>query len=238
MKSFFHKKSVLIIAIGLLVIIILTTTYADYAFPRIQTIVSKILEIDEEAYGKNVFDSSSLDLRPILDTKVENNDDQVIHISFLVGGSSKNNVEDIVYDIALVDLKVDCFLLSPYLKWKLVKNNKVISDGSFDYQFDTIKNGRLVLTNIQQDLPVYSEDKSSYDQYDFYLWLSDSCQEESLEQCKEAYDQSSLLGRTIKGKIEVELYAKTKKVLVRNPSSSIDVNTCMIKDGDQDAFVD
>ena len=229
------KRKNIIALIIILLIALLISTYAIDSFPLQQTVFSKILRIDENAYGITEFDSTQLDLRPIIDQNVESNLNNVISINFYVGGNKANNETNIVYDIALVDLEVDCDLLSPYLKWKLIKNGEEISRGSFDYQFDTITNGRLVLTTIQQDLKDYNEDKSTYDYYQFYIWLSDSCQSENILDCLSGVeDQSSLLNKKLKGKIEVELYAKGKEMLVRKPSDTLHVDTCNSRNGDID----
>lgn len=108
----------------------------------------------------------------------------------------------------------------------MVKNNTDTWTGSLDYRFDTIQDGRLVLTSIQQDLPSNTDD---YDEYVFYMWFSDSCQSSSLETCKkngQLSDQSNLLGKNLSGKIEVELYTGSKKEMVRKPSTSLDESTC------------
>lgn len=206
---------------------VIAFTYAVKTRGSSNIMLSNILRIDEEAYGNTSFDSSNLKLVPILDRDVEFRKNAVIDIEFYVGGNEENNKDNIVYDIALVDLNIDCTLLSPYVKWKLVKNDQILATGSFDYQFDTITNGRLVLTPIQQDLVDYNEDKSQYDHYHFYLWLSDSCQSDNLLDGLDSEDQSDLLGKRIYGKIEVELYAENKKELVRNPSKVLNVNTCI-----------
>ena len=222
------------ILIGLVLFVILfgfifINTYANNADLAIQSIISKAIYIDDEAYGDNVFDSSNLEFSPILDEDVNKNNNHVIYIPFYVGGASTNNTNNIVYDIALVDLEVDCELLSPYVKWKLLKNNEIISEGNLDYQFDTILNGRLVLTPIQQDLVEYSEDKSTYDYYEFYMWLSDSCQDIELINCLDKEKQNNLLDKKIIGKIEIELYKEVKKELVRNPSKTLNTQTCIME---------
>ncbi len=223
-------KILLFLILGFIIFFILTT-FAIANPIQTNAFSTSIIEIDEKAYGPKIIDSSNLDFRPILDRDVETNLESVISISFNVGGGKKNNVDNIVYDIALVDLKIDCRLLSPYLKWKLVKNQNEVFEGSFDYRFDTIRDGRLVLTNIQQDLKKYSIDKNTYDHYDFYIWLSDSCQEENILSCAFFEDQTDLLNKKISGKIEIELYAETKKELVRLSSDKMDISTCVMEDG-------
>ena len=190
-------------------------------------IKGNIVAIDDEAYGSLEIDSSNFELKPILDKTVDDNNPDVIKLSFLVGGAKENNIENIVYDISLVDLNLDCELLSPYVKWRLMKNGVLIQEGSLDYRFDTIKDGRLVLTPIQQDLKEYSEDKTTYDEYDFYMWLSDSCQDEDLNNCVDADGQDDLLDKVIKGKINVELNVGAKKELVRDPSEVLNTLSCV-----------
>ena len=104
----------------------------------------------------------------------------------------------------------------------------LISEGSLDYKFDTIKKGRLVLTPIQQDLKKYSEDKNTYDYYEFYMWVSDSLQSENLLEYEEQELQNNLINKKLKGKIEVQLYGSAKKELVREPSEVLDTNTCIV----------
>ena len=202
-------------------------TLADINHPFVKNTTFSTLKLDEEAYGDTSFNADRINFRTILDKNVENNFDNVIYISFRVGGNEDNDAVLPSYDIALQDLKVDCELLSPYLKWKLLKNGEELSNGSFDYKFDTIKNGRLVLTPIQQDLVSYQLNKNAYDYYQFYLWLSDSCQEEDISLCKDVPTQENLLGKKLSGRIEVELYSQTKNELVRNPNEELDTSTCI-----------
>lgn len=225
-----YKKSIVIIGMIVLFLGVFFTTYASLSELESRGLLTKILRVDEAAYGKLSFDSSNLKFGPILDSDVSNSSDSVIHIDFRVGGSEENNVDEIIYDIALADLEVDCVLLSPYLKWRLFKNGEVISEGSLDYKFDTIKDGRLVLTPIQQDLKKYSKDKNTYDYYEFYMWISDSFQKENLEDYSDEIDQSYLMGKKIKGRIEIDLYGAGKKELVRNPSDELDTNTCIMEE--------
>lgn len=227
-------RKILVVFVFVLIMLItfIFITYSmNYKNPRMN-LVGSIMKLDEESYGNTLFDASNLDFRPILDKDVNNESSNVIYIDFNVGGSIENDSDNIIYDVALVDLDVDCELLSPYLKWKLLKNNIELSSGSFDYKFDTIKDGRLVLTDIQQNLVSYSEDKSIYDHYDFYIWLSDSCQEDNILECNDSVSQSNLLGKRLDGKIEVELYTGDKKVLVREPHDVRDDNTCFNEGGD------
>ena len=233
-----HKNSVyigliLVLFISIVFIWLLySQTLADMNRPFVKNTTFSTLKLDEEAYGNTEFNASNVEFRTILDKDVASKFDNVIYITFRVGGYQDNDAVDPVYDIALQDLKVDCNLLSPYLKWKLLKNGEELSAGSFDYHYDTIKDGRLVLTPIQQDLKDFSLNKSDYDYYQFYLWLSDSCQEEDLALCSNVQTQENLLGKKLSGKIEVELYSQSKNAVVRNPSDEIDRTTCIHEQDD------
>ena len=228
----FKKLGLTIALVSLLVIIIIFITYSLTQGNNPNNITTDIIKVDEEVYGNTSFDASKIKFSPILDKDVNKDSDELIYIKFTVGGSRENSTDEAIYDIALVDLNVDCNLLSPYIKWKLIKNNNEISSGSLDYKFDTIVNNRLVLTNIQEDLIPYDDDKTKYDNYEFYMWFSDSCQEEDITKCDNIIDQTNLLNKSISGKLEVELYGKGKNALVRNPQDKIDYNSCINNVGD------
>ena len=226
--KFFTKNVILVCLVVLLIILFVYVTYSLREGINARNILTDVLMLDEDIYGNTEFDSSNIVFRPIIDSKFNNGNNNVIHIEFNVMGNKDNtNKDNAIYDIALVDLELDCNLLSPYLKWKLIKNKKEEFNGSLDYKFDTIKDGRLVLTNIQQDLIPYNEDKSLYDHYDFYLWISDSCQEDDISLCVDKDKQNNLMNKSIKGKIEVELYGGNKKELIREPSAELNTNTCI-----------
>ena len=153
----------------------------------------------------------TVNLTPINDSSVSTNTDNVMRVNFTVKGVSSNPNIPIIYDVILSDLQVDTELKNEYLKWKLEKNGVVISSGSFSPWFDSMKDGKLWLTEIQQDLPTSSE---SADSYEFRLWISESCTGD-ITTCTEDMDQSNMLNKTISGKIETVLYTKGKEALVR-----------------------
>lgn len=225
------KDAKRLIAVTLFVIsLLLTLVYMTYSLNqgfRQKEVVANIIKIDEEAYGETEFSNNNLELKPILDKDVKKDSNNLIYIEFNIGGAEENDRDDVIYDIALADLEIDCELLSPYVKWKLIKNGLELSTGSLDYKFDTIKDNRLVLNNIQQDLVPFNTDKTKYDHYEFYMWISDSCQEDNISNCKDIESQKNLLNKQIKGKIEVELYTGIKIELERNPQEILDINTCI-----------
>ena len=157
----------------------------------------------------------TVDLLPIEDSSVDTNTDNVMRINFTVKGASSNPNIPIIYDVILSDLEIDKELKNEYLKWELEKNGTVISSGSFDPWFDTIRDGKLWLTEIQQDLPTNSQ---SADSYEFKLWISESCIGD-ITTCTEGMDQSNMLGKKLSGKIETVLYTKGKEALVRVPAN-------------------
>lgn len=221
------NEKIIMVCIIVIIAFLISRTYAILNGDTLKDMFSEVIAIDEDAYGETKFNSNNLDLVPILDSDVTVREDNVIHISFVVGGSSHNTLDKVIYDISLSKLKIDCNLISPYLKWKLVKNNVEISSGSLDYKFDTIDNGRLVLTDTQQDLAKYNKEKVGYDEYDFYMWLSDSCQSSDINECTTSINQDNLMNKKISGKIQVELYSSEKKTLTRNPSKTLDTSTCI-----------
>ena len=155
----------------------------------------------------------SVNLVPILDSEVESNTENVMRINFSVKGASTNPNIPIIYDVILSDLVVDTALKSEYVKWELEKNGTVISSGSLDPWFDSIRDGKFWLTEIQQDLVRSS---GTADNYEFRLWISEACTGD-ITTCTEDMDQSNMLNKSISGKIEVVLYTKGKEALERMP---------------------
>ena len=155
----------------------------------------------------------SVNLVPILDSEVESNTENVMRINFSVKGASTNPDIPIIYDVILSDLVVDTELKSEYVKWELEKNGTVISSGSLDPWFDSIRDGKFWLTEIQQDLVRSS---GTADNYEFRLWISEACTGD-ITTCTEDMDQSNMLNKSISGKIEVVLYTKGKETLERKP---------------------
>lgn len=241
MKDVFKDKRIVVLYVLVGIVLLIGITYALSNSTIALNINTAIIRLDEVAYGnKKTFDTSNITFAPILDSKVETSLDKVIKIDFTVGGAENNTKKDIlkkdiIYDIALTDMNVHCNLLSPYIKWKLIKNGEEISNGSLDYRFDTIVDGRMVLTNTQQDLAEYNAERIGYDNYTFYMWFSDSCQESDLATCVangQTGNQSNMVGKLLSGKIEVELYTGSKKDLVRKTSDTLDTSTstCTNKD--------
>jgi len=153
----------------------------------------------------------SSNLFPISDADVDTNTKNVMKIEFSVKGVD-TNPSNTIYDVALENLVFDEELRDENVKWKLIKNGIQITEGNLSYAFDIIENGRLVLTNIQQDL-----NSDTNDSYQFVLWISETCND--IEECTEEDEQSHLLNKSISGKIAINLYTGSKIELVRNKVS-------------------
>ena len=153
-------------------------------------------------------------LTPILDSELtsSSNSDKVMKATFTVKGAQTNPTGiPIIYDVSLTDLNLDSELHSELLKWRLYKNNTQISEGNFSYDFDAQINKRMILTEIQQDLPSYS---STADSYTFYIWISEQCIGDILN-CGEETNTAPLMNKTLSGNIKIELSTKSKKALTR-----------------------
>ena len=208
----YNTKFILFEIIVIMLGIIGVTFAASYIMKSIN------VNVDTAALAVDYTGSLTLptvDLLPIDDSSVDTNTDNVMRINFTVKGASSNPNIPIIYDVILSDLEIDSALKNEYLKWELEKNGSVISSGSFSPKFDTIRDGKLWLTEIQQDLPTNSQ---SADSYEFRLWISESCTGD-ITTCTEDMDQSNMLGKKLSGKIETVLYTKGKEALVRVPAS-------------------
>lgn len=225
----YNTKFILFEIIVIMLGIIGVTFAASYIMKNIN------VNVDTAALAVNYTGSLTLptvDLLPIDDSSVDTNTDNVMRINFTVKGASSNPNIPIIYDVILSDLEIDSALKNEYLKWELEKNGSVISSGSFSPKFDTIKDGKLWLTEIQQDLPTSSENADSYE---FRLWISESCTGD-ITTCTEDMDQSNMLNKKLSGKIETVLYTKGKEVLVRVPASSASDYITSLLDGNPDTM--
>ena len=209
-KDFITKNIKVIIS--LLVIIFIGIVGYTLAVPKLTNVSIATGNYQVVYSGTATLPSSKL--TPILDSELTNssNSDKVMKITFTVKGASSNPTNiPIIYDVSLTDLNLDSELHHKLLKWRLYKNNSQLSEGNFSYDFDVQINNRMVLTNIQQDLPSYS---STADSYTFYIWISEQCTGD-ITNCTEDMDVSSLRNKTLSGNIKIELSTKSKKELVR-----------------------
>ena len=149
-------------------------------------------------------------LTPINDSTVNiNTTSNVLRITFDVKGASTNTGNNIIYD-AILNIDADCSLKNENIKWNLYKNNNLLTSGTTSPKYDKdVLNGKITLTDTQQDLVPYS---GTADKYVFILWMSESCTEEDITKC----DISNALtsdsgGKSISGNIDIRLNSGKKK---------------------------
>lgn len=163
--------------------------------------------------------SSSGTMAPISDSEVTGpsvTDDRVLVVKFSVSGSITNPSESI-YDVVLRDLDIPSYLRNSDVKWRLYKNNALLSSGTFSPSFDVLENNRMVLTNTQQDLT------TSSDSYVFLMWISEVCTGD-VTTCSSDNSQNKYLNKTFTGNIRIETATKTKKALTRPVAAVGDIN--------------
>ena len=160
----------------------------------------------------------TVNLMPVADSDVSTNTNNVLRVNFSVKGTNTNPNKDIIYDVILDNLNVPCYLKQEYVKWQLYKNNTLLASGNFSPTFDIIKDNKLYLTTIQQDLPKYNE---TADNYELVIWISETCTESNLTSCTELHDQSGITGQTISGKVQILLYGNPKKNLTRTTGTTL-----------------
>ena len=167
-------------------------------------------------------------LMPINDSTVNiNTTSNVLRITFDVKGASTNTGSNIIYDV-LLNLTADCSLKNESVKWNLYKNNNLLTSGSTSPKYDKdVLNGKIMLTDTQQDLVPYSK---TADKYVFILWMSESCNEEDITKCDISKGLTSDSGgKSISGNIDIRLNSGKKK---ENKRESSDIeNTCSILGG-------
>lgn len=182
--------------------------------------------------GSSATITSTGKLLPINDDKTEitpdSTNESILKIDFKLSGTSTNS-DNTIMDISLNNISMDCELKSEYFKWKLYKEEALLSSGSFSPKFDSMKNNRLVLTNTQERLTT-NEDK-----YTLLIYLAESCTGD-LSTCNAnsgSYNQETLLNKNFSATMKVELSTGNKKNNTRSTTStsacsytSVSVPTC------------
>lgn len=208
----FKNKNILVIVFEILVIVLgiggITFATSKLLNDRTQTLITGG-EYNVEYVGDE--DISFDGLEPISDEYIDiNTKDNVIRLEFSLRGVSTNKEEDLIYDVMLSNMEIDCSLLNEYTKWNLYKNGKLLSSGNLSPEFDgSILEDNYRLTTIQEDLPKYNED---YDKYTLIMWISESC--DDLTTCT-LIDQSNIANSKMKMKVFIALYGGAKKEYTR-----------------------
>lgn len=169
--------------------------------------------------GSSASITSTGKLLPVNDTSKtitpDTTETGVLKINFNLSGVS-TNPSNTIMDISLNSVSMDCELKSEYFKWRLYKNGTLLSNGSFSPKFDTISNGRLLLTNTQESLTL------STDAYSLLIYLAESCTG-NISTCNASsstYNQEELLEKNFSATMKVELSTGNKKTNTRKTSSA------------------
>ena len=173
--------------------------------------ISATISYDSSVNSSTV--TSTGKMLPIEDSLVTGTsvtDARVLKVKFTVTGKSTNPANSI-YDISLRNITMDKELKSLNVKWRLYKNNTLLSNGNFSPSFDVIENNRLVLTNTQQDLTTTAST------YVFLMWISETCTGD-ITSCTNSDNQFKYVGKNFSFDIKLETSTKAKKPLTRTPA--------------------
>ena len=212
MEHSIKNRNILVLVFELIVIAVAVAGFTFATQKIINDRTSTLITTDE--YGLDYVGDKNIsigELEPISDSLVDyNTRDKVIRVEFSVRGVNTNKRDDLIYDVMLDKMNIDCSLLNKYTKWNLYKNGRLLANGSFDPAFDgNVLSDSLRLTEIQEDLPKYNEE---YDNYVFIVWISEAC--EDLEKC-DLIDQSAIVNSKFSMNIFIALYSGEKKKYVR-----------------------
>lgn len=179
--------------------------------------ISATISYDSSVNSSTV--TSTGKMLPIEDSLVTGTsvtDARVLKVKFTVTGKSTNPANSI-YDISLRNITMDKELKSLNVKWRLYKNNTLLSSGNFSPSFDVIENNRLVLTNTQQDLTTTAST------YVFLMWISETCTGD-ITSCTNSDNQFKYVGKNFSFNIKLETSTKAKKTLTRTPAVIGDIS--------------
>lgn len=154
---------------------------------------------------------TATDLSPRVTAPTVSETSNVARVAFTVKGASANVNSNIIYDIMLDSINADSAFFNSYVKWRLYKNNSLLSEGNMSYAFDrSLKDNKLTLTNIQQDMPSNS---STADSYLFLMWIEETCTD--VLNCGSAANQNGLIGKSFQANIFVAVNTGNKVALTR-----------------------
>ena len=180
--------------------------------------ISATISYDSSVNSSTV--TSTGKMFPIKDSLVTGTsvtDARVLKVKFTVTGKSTNPANSI-YDISLRNITMDDALKDSNIKWRLYKNNTLLSSGNFSPSFDAMENNRMVLTTTQQDLTTTAST------YVFLMWISESCAGD-IANCTNSDNQFKYVGKSFSFNIKLETATKTKKELTRKTSAAGTITT-------------
>ena len=180
--------------------------------------ISATISYDSSVNSSTV--TSTGKMLPIEDSLVTGTsvtDARVLKVKFTVTGKSTNPANSI-YDISLRNITMDDALKDSNIKWRLYKNNTLLSSGDFSPSFDVMENNRMVLTTTQQDLTTTAST------YVFLMWISESCIGD-ISNCTNSDNQFKYVGKSFSFNIKLETATKTKKNLTRKTAAAGTITT-------------
>ena len=211
---------VLLFEIIIIVIAIGGLTFATSRMLGTSTIIT-FGKYNVDYVGKTEIVAS--DLEPISDSLINiDSRDNVLRLEFSLRGVDTNDKEeDLIYDVMINDMNIDCSLLNEYTKWNLYKNGELLYNGNFSPEFDgNVMTNDFRLTETQQDLPK-SDDE--YDKYVLIVWISEAC--EDIATC-DLIDQSDVVNSVMEMNVFIALSSGEKVVYERVPNMNA---TCVNK---------
>ena len=154
---------------------------------------------------------TATDLSPRVTAPTVSETSNVARVAFTVKGASANVNSNIIYDIMLDSISADSAFFNSYVKWRLYKNNSLLSEGNMSYAFDSsLRDNKLTLTETQQDMPSNS---STADSYVFLMWIEETCTD--VLNCGSAANQNGLIGKSFQANIFVAVNTGNKVALTR-----------------------
>ena len=154
---------------------------------------------------------TATDLSPRVTAPTVSETSNVARVAFTVKGASNNVNSNIIYDIMLDSISADSAFFNSYVKWRLYKNNSLLSEGNMSYAFDSsLRDNKLTLTETQQDMPSNS---STADSYVFLMWIEETCTD--VLNCGSAANQNGLIGKSFQANIFVAVNTGNKVALTR-----------------------
>ncbi len=218
----FNTRNMLVLLFEIIIIVIAIggLTFATSRMFGSSTIIT-FGEYDVDYVGKTEIVIS--DLEPISDSEIGiDSRDNVVRLEFSLRGVDTNGKEeDLIYDVMINDMNIDCSLLNEYTKWNLYKNGNLLYNGSFSPKFDgNVMTDDFRLTEIQQDLPKSGEE---YDNYVLIIWISEAC--DDISTC-ELIDQSDIINSVMEMNVFIAVSGGEKVVYERIPNMNA---TCVNK---------
>jgi hypothetical protein len=217
---------VLVFEVFLIVVAIGGLTFATTRLINGSSTIIKFGEYNVDYVGETEIVVSELE--PISDSLINyDTKDGVVRLEFSLRGVETNEKDDLIYDIMVSDMNIDCSLLNEYTKWNLYKNGELLSNGNFSPKFDgNVLTDNFRLTEIQEDLPSYNE---AYDNYVLIILISETC--EDLANC-ERIDQTLTTNSVMDMKIFIALLSGEKKAYERIPNNDpVCLNKPVLYDG-------